>query len=87
MYSAVFVLCLVVILVTFVLSLSRLLNCIIVVENINVLLLLSAFLVNWEESRIFFISLMVVFTVEVVLGLVVLTRLWDTSSLMGTLGW
>lgn len=59
----------------FVLSLSRLLNCLIVVENFNVLLLFSCICSQWRESHIFFIALMVIFTVEVVLGLVVLIRL------------
>lgn len=59
----------------FLLSLRRLLNCLIVVEKFNVLLLLSAVSRQWSDFHIFFISLMVIFTVEVVLGLVVLTRL------------
>lgn len=64
-----------IILLRFVLSLSRLLNCLIVVENFNVLLLFICLLSNWDETRIFFITLMVIFTIEVTLGLVVLTRL------------
>nr|YP_009240944.1 NADH dehydrogenase subunit 4L [Brachycladium goliath]ALN38357.1 NADH dehydrogenase subunit 4L [Brachycladium goliath] len=76
-----------VVLCSFVLSLSRLLNCLIVVENFNVLLLFSSILGQWDEARILFIALMVIFTIEVVLGLVVLTRLWDSSSLMGIVGW
>nr|YP_010235126.1 NADH dehydrogenase subunit 4L [Notocotylus intestinalis]QTC30698.1 NADH dehydrogenase subunit 4L [Notocotylus intestinalis] len=76
----------VIILLSFVLSLSRLLNCLIVVENFNVLLLFICLLSNWDETRIFFIALMVIFTIEVTLGLVVLTRLCDSSSLIDTVG-
>lgn len=75
-----------IILCSFFLSVSRLLNCLIVVENFNVLLLFMTMLVQWGESYIFFIALMVIFTIEVVLGLVVLTRLWDSSSLVGIVG-
>lgn len=64
-----------VVLLSFVLSLSRLLNCLIVVEKFNVLLLFICLLSKWDETRIFFIALMVIFTIEVTLGLVVLTRL------------
>ncbi len=63
------------VLLAFMLSLGRLLNCLIVVENFNVLLLFCALLSQRGETRILFISLMVIFTIEVVLGLVVLTRL------------
>nr|YP_009734329.1 NADH dehydrogenase subunit 4L [Echinostoma revolutum]QIJ97881.1 NADH dehydrogenase subunit 4L [Echinostoma revolutum] len=70
----------------FFLSLSRLLNCLIVVENFNVLLLLYCLLGQWDEFRMLFIALIVIFTVEVTLGLVVLTRLWDLSSLIGIVG-
>nr|QAY80531.1 NADH dehydrogenase subunit 4L [Paragonimus kellicotti] len=70
-----------------ILSLSRLLSCLIIVENFNVLLLFSAIFQQWQESHILFIALMVIFTVEVILGLVVLTRLWDLGSLIGRVGW
>nr|YP_010461149.1 NADH dehydrogenase subunit 4L [Carassotrema koreanum]UUF91998.1 NADH dehydrogenase subunit 4L [Carassotrema koreanum] len=76
-----------IVLCSFVLSLTRLLNCLIVVENFNVLLLVSCLLSQSEEFRMLFIALMVIFTVEVVLGLVVLTRLWDSSDLIGIVGW
>lgn len=59
----------------FMLSLGRLLNCLIVVEKFNVLLLFCSILCQWGEARILYIALMVIFTIEVVLGLVVLTRL------------
>nr|UFJ44421.1 NADH dehydrogenase subunit 4L [Glypthelmins sp. LW2G] len=87
MSSSLLCLALFIVLCTFMLSLSRLLNCLIVIENFNVLLLFSSIISNWDESRIFFVALMVIFTVEVILGLVVLTRLWDTSVLVGTLDW
>nr|YP_009236159.1 NADH dehydrogenase subunit 4L [Fascioloides magna]AMF83643.1 NADH dehydrogenase subunit 4L [Fascioloides magna] len=70
----------------FFLSLGRLLNCLIVVENFNVLLLFVCLLGQWDEFRIIFIALMVIFTIEVTLGLVTLTRLWDFSSLIGIVG-
>lgn len=85
--SSFFIVSLRIVLCSFVLSLSRLLNCLIVVENFKVLLLFSRLLMNWDETRIFFIALMVIFTIEVVLGLVVLTRLWDSRSLIVILGW
>lgn len=70
----------------FFLSLSRLLKCLIVVEKFKVLLLFVSLLVQWGESRMFFIALMVIFTVEVTLGLVVLTRIWDSRRLIGIVG-
>lgn len=63
-----------VVLFRFVMSLSRLLNCLIVAEKLNVLLLLVCLLGQYEETRVVFLALMVVFTVEVSLGLVMLTR-------------
>nr|ALD62340.1 NADH dehydrogenase subunit 4L [Echinostoma hortense] len=71
---------------SFFLSLNRLLNCLIILENFNVLILFACLLGQWDEHRILFIALMVIFTIEVTLGLVVLTRLWDTSNLIGTVG-
>nr|QIX04627.1 NADH dehydrogenase subunit 4L [Brachylecithum sp. PakAb2] len=71
---------------SFVLSFPRLLGCLIALENLNVLLLLSCLVSSLEEFRILFLALMVLFTVEVVLGLVILTRLWDISGLIGFLG-
>lgn len=64
----------VVILLGFILSLTRFLNCLIVLENFNVLLLLFSLLLSVSDSHIIFIVLMVVSTVEVIIGLVVLTR-------------
>uniref|UniRef100_A0AAU7YR04 NADH dehydrogenase subunit 4L n=1 Tax=Scaphanocephalus sp. TaxID=3050632 RepID=A0AAU7YR04_9TREM len=76
-----------VIMCSFFLSLTRLLNCLIVVENFNVLLLFMTMLVQSGETYVFFIALMVIFTIEVVIGLVVLTRLWDSSVLVDIVGW
>nr|YP_010853271.1 NADH dehydrogenase subunit 4L [Metorchis bilis]WGM81690.1 NADH dehydrogenase subunit 4L [Metorchis bilis] len=76
-----------IVLCSFFLSVSRLLNCLIVVENLNVLLLFVTMLSQRGETYIFFIALMVIFTVEVMLGLVVLTRLWDSSELIDIVGW
>nr|QDA21730.1 NADH dehydrogenase subunit 4L [Amphimerus sp. JM-2019] len=76
-----------VVLCGFFLSVSRLLNCLIVVENLNVLLLFVTMLSQRGESYILFMALMVIFTIEVVLGLVVLVRLWDSSELVDMVGW
>lgn len=62
------------ILLRFFLCLSRFLKCLLVLENFNVLILLSCALSQVEDRRMLFISLMVVSTIEAVLGLVVLTR-------------
>lgn len=64
-----------IILFSFILSSSRLLNCLIVIEKFNVMLLFVCLMSQFEEFRIIFIALMVIFTIEVTLGLVVLTRL------------
>nr|YP_010514547.1 NADH dehydrogenase subunit 4L [Diplodiscus japonicus]UXL86278.1 NADH dehydrogenase subunit 4L [Diplodiscus japonicus] len=87
MYTAVVVLGVFIVVSSFVLSLTRLLNCLIVIENFNVLLLFSSLACQIEETRVLFIALMVIFTVEVTLGLVVLIRLWDTSSLIDIVVW
>nr|YP_009171935.1 NADH dehydrogenase subunit 4L [Orthocoelium streptocoelium]AJG03064.1 NADH dehydrogenase subunit 4L [Orthocoelium streptocoelium] len=75
-----------IILVGFVLSLTRLMSCLIIVENLNVLLLFSALISQGDEVRILFIALMVIFAIEVTLGLVALVRLWDLGSLIDILG-
>lgn len=64
----------------FVLSVGRFLNCLIVLENFKVLLLFCS-LIFWWESHVLFLALVVIFTVEVTLSLVVLTRLWDYGLL------
>lgn len=68
------------ILIRFFLSLSRFLNCLIILENFNVLLLLFTLLYTMHDSHMMFIVLMVVSTVEVILGLVVLTRVWECTN-------
>lgn len=72
---------LVAILFRLIMSLTRLLNCLIVVENLKVLLLLICLVSQREESRVMFLALMVLFTIEVALGLVMLTRVWSLRSL------
>nr|YP_009517314.1 NADH dehydrogenase subunit 4L [Ligula intestinalis]AXO78665.1 NADH dehydrogenase subunit 4L [Ligula intestinalis]QXU59623.1 NADH dehydrogenase subunit 4L [Ligula intestinalis]QXU59635.1 NADH dehydrogenase subunit 4L [Ligula intestinalis]WRW54519.1 NADH dehydrogenase subunit 4L [Ligula intestinalis] len=69
-----------VILLGFILSLTRFLNCLIILENFNVLLLLFSLLLSMADSHIIFIILMVVSTVEVIIGLVVLTRVWECTN-------
>lgn len=64
----------VVVLFRFTLSLGRFLNCLIVLEKFKVLLLFAS-LLFWDESHVLFLSFIVIFTVEVTLRLVVLTRL------------
>lgn len=59
----------------FILGLSRLLNCLIMLEKFNVTVLFVSLWGQAEEFRILFLALMVIFTVEVTLGLVVLSRL------------
>nr|YP_009330664.1 NADH dehydrogenase subunit 4L [Cloacotaenia megalops]AOG66047.1 NADH dehydrogenase subunit 4L [Cloacotaenia megalops] len=71
-----------IILVSFFLCLSRFLNCLIILENFNVLLLLFCLLLSGADSHIIFIILMVVSTIEVILGLVVLTRVWESSNII-----
>nr|YP_001218782.1 NADH dehydrogenase subunit 4L [Dibothriocephalus nihonkaiensis]ABN79367.1 NADH dehydrogenase subunit 4L [Dibothriocephalus nihonkaiensis]BAF61113.1 NADH dehydrogenase subunit 4L [Dibothriocephalus nihonkaiensis] len=69
-----------VILLGFILSLTRFLNCLIILENFNVLLLLFSLLLSIADSHVIFIVLMVVSTVEVIIGLVVLTRVWECTN-------
>nr|AIB52356.1 NADH dehydrogenase subunit 4L [Spirometra erinaceieuropaei] len=64
----------------FILSLTRFLSCLIILENFNVLLLLFSLLLGLWDSHVLFIALMVVSTVEVIVGLVVLTRVWECTN-------
>nr|BDI27937.1 NADH dehydrogenase subunit 4L [Cylindrotaenia sp. MN-2022] len=66
--------------ISFFLCISRFLNCLIILENYNVLLLLFCVLVGSLDSHIIFIVMIVISTVEVVIGLVVLTRVWECTS-------
>lgn len=68
------------ILLSFFLSLRRFLNCLIILENFKVLLLLFTLLATTHDSHMLFIVLMVVSTVEVIIGLVVLTRVWECTN-------
>lgn len=58
----------------FFLSSSRYLNCLIVLEVLNILLLGCCLLVDVYRFRVRFVSLLVMFTLEAVLGLVSLVR-------------
>nr|YP_010286162.1 NADH dehydrogenase subunit 4L [Mosgovoyia sp. SQ20]UKS08000.1 NADH dehydrogenase subunit 4L [Mosgovoyia sp. SQ20] len=69
-----------IIFLSFFLAYSRFLNCLIILENFNVLLLLFSLLTGFNDSHMIFIVLMVISTVEVIVGLVVLTRVWECSS-------
>nr|BBB87211.1 NADH dehydrogenase subunit 4L [Moniezia benedeni] len=66
--------------VSFFLSYGRFLNCLIVLENFNVLLLLFCLLVGHSDSHMVFVVLMVISTIEIIVGLVMLTRVWECSS-------
>ncbi len=68
------------ILVSFFLSLSRFLNCLIILEKFKVLLLMFTLLYTSYDRHMLFIVLMVVSTVEVIIGLVVLTRVWECTN-------
>lgn len=70
----------IVIMFGFMLSLTRFLNCLIILENFKVLLLLFSLLLSLADRHIVFIVLMVVSTVEVIIGLVVLTRVWECTN-------
>nr|YP_009178848.1 NADH dehydrogenase subunit 4L [Pseudanoplocephala crawfordi]ALJ78643.1 NADH dehydrogenase subunit 4L [Pseudanoplocephala crawfordi] len=69
-----------IVVLSFFLSFSRFLNCLIILENFNVLLLLFCLLLGTFDSHMMFIILIVVSTVEIIVGLVVLTRVWECSS-------
>lgn len=71
---------------SFVLSVPRLLSCLIMLEKLNVLLLFKSLVSGLEEFRMLFLALVVIFTVEVVLGLVILTRVWDSRGLICSVG-
>nr|YP_010499311.1 NADH dehydrogenase subunit 4L [Nippotaenia mogurndae]UWT58588.1 NADH dehydrogenase subunit 4L [Nippotaenia mogurndae] len=75
-----FLLFFILILLSFFVSLSRFLSSLIILENFNILLLLSILLLGELDSHMSFIVLMVVSTIEIVLGLVVLTRVWECTN-------
>nr|YP_009938506.1 NADH dehydrogenase subunit 4L [Prosthogonimus cuneatus]QNU39790.1 NADH dehydrogenase subunit 4L [Prosthogonimus cuneatus] len=72
---------------SFFLSSNSFLNCLIVLENMNVLLLLVCLMLGVSMFRSYFVALLVMFTIEVVLSLVVLTRVWGFGSLIGLGCW
>lgn len=59
---------------SFFLCSTRYLTCLVVLEMLNVLVLGSCLLGDFSGFRVSFISLLVMFTVEIVLALVVLVR-------------
>nr|UFQ89277.1 NADH dehydrogenase subunit 4L [Echeneibothrium multiloculatum] len=73
------------ILASFFLASGRFLSCLIILENFNVLLLIFSLLNTLFDSHMIFIVLMVVSTVEVIIGLVVLTRVWECTNSLDTL--
>lgn len=68
---------------SFVMSSGRLLNCFIIVENLSFLAIMFS-LFNYKGML--FLGLVVVVTIERVLALVVLFRLWDTRGLSDVVG-
>nr|YP_009519786.1 NADH dehydrogenase subunit 4L [Paruterina candelabraria]AYD49580.1 NADH dehydrogenase subunit 4L [Paruterina candelabraria] len=75
-----------IVLVSFFLSFSRFLNCLIILENFNILILLFCLLCNGFDNHMLFVVLMVISTVEIIVGLVVLTRVWECSNLLELVG-
>nr|UFQ88569.1 NADH dehydrogenase subunit 4L [Rhinebothrium sp. 1]UFQ88581.1 NADH dehydrogenase subunit 4L [Rhinebothrium sp. 1]UFQ88593.1 NADH dehydrogenase subunit 4L [Rhinebothrium sp. 1] len=80
-----FVLLFCTVLISFFLSVSRFLNCLIILENFNVLLLTFSLIYGLSDNHMLFIILMVVSTVEVIVGLVVLTRVWESTNSLDVL--
>lgn len=77
MLAGLFLLLFRVLMLNFFVCLSRFLNCLIILEKFKIILLLFRLLMGVGDNHIMFIVLMVVSTIEVVVGLVVLTRLWE----------
>lgn len=76
----IFLILFLVILLRFFLSISRFLNCLIILEKFKVLLLLFCLLYRLYDNHIIFIILIILSTVEIIVGLVTLTRVWECSS-------
>nr|BAP10828.1 NADH dehydrogenase subunit 4L [Taenia sp. MPM<JPN>:20922] len=72
--------------VSFFLSITRFLNSLIVLENFNVLILMFCLIFSSFDSHMIFMALMVISTVEIIIGLVVLTRVWECSSSLELVG-
>nr|QOV00831.1 NADH dehydrogenase subunit 4L [Echinococcus canadensis] len=68
-----------VIMISYFLTVGRFLNSLIVLENFNVLILLFCLLFSSLDGHIIFIVLMVVSTVEIIISLTLLTRVWECS--------
>nr|AOL57866.1 NADH dehydrogenase subunit 4L [Echinococcus granulosus] len=69
-----------VIMVSYFLTVGRFLNSLIILENFNVLVLLFCLLFSSLDNHMIFITLMVISTLEIIIGLTVLTRVWECSS-------
>nr|YP_010133151.1 NADH dehydrogenase subunit 4L [Hydatigera taeniaeformis]ACN76686.1 NADH dehydrogenase subunit 4L [Hydatigera taeniaeformis]BAV82577.1 NADH dehydrogenase subunit 4L [Hydatigera taeniaeformis] len=68
--------------VSFFLTLNRFLNNLIILESLNVLVILFCLLCSSLDNHMIFIAFIVVSTIEVIIGLVVLTQIWECSSLL-----
>nr|BAU70020.1 NADH dehydrogenase subunit 4L [Hydatigera sp. HCFr] len=64
------------------LTLNRFLNNLIILESLNVLIILFCLLCSSSDNHMIFIAFIVVSTIEVIIGLVVLTQVWECSSLL-----
>nr|AOL57818.1 NADH dehydrogenase subunit 4L [Echinococcus granulosus]AWD27214.1 NADH dehydrogenase subunit 4L [Echinococcus granulosus] len=69
-----------VIMVSYFLTVGRFLNSLIILENFNVLVLLFCLLLSSLDNHMIFITLMVISTLEIIISLTVLTRVWECSS-------
>nr|YP_009688053.1 NADH dehydrogenase subunit 4L [Echinococcus granulosus]AAK51679.1 NADH dehydrogenase subunit 4L [Echinococcus granulosus]AIA24297.1 NADH dehydrogenase subunit 4L [Echinococcus granulosus]AOL57292.1 NADH dehydrogenase subunit 4L [Echinococcus granulosus]AOL57300.1 NADH dehydrogenase subunit 4L [Echinococcus granulosus]AOL57308.1 NADH dehydrogenase subunit 4L [Echinococcus granulosus] len=69
-----------VIMVSYFLTVGRFLNSLIILENFNVLVLLFCLLFSSLDNHMIFITLMVISTLEIIISLTVLTRVWECSS-------
>nr|ARO49721.1 NADH dehydrogenase subunit 4L [Echinococcus granulosus]AWD27238.1 NADH dehydrogenase subunit 4L [Echinococcus granulosus] len=69
-----------VIMVSYFLTVGRFLNSLIILENFNVLVLLFCLLFSSLDNHMIFIALMVISTLEIIISLTVLTRVWECSS-------
>lgn len=79
MIIRVFLLFILVVISRFFLMVSRFLNCLIVLEKFKVLLLTFRLIIRYSDNHMIFLSLMVVSTIEIMVGLIVLTRVWECS--------
>nr|AWD28894.1 NADH dehydrogenase subunit 4L [Echinococcus granulosus] len=69
-----------VIMISYFLTVGRFLNSLIILENFNVLVLLFCLLFSSLDNHMIFITLMVISTLEIIISLTVLTRVWECSS-------